>query len=315
MLMTLRGGAAVTGEVARLRPDVVVVDLPKAKGGLRLIEVLMAVTPTPIVCCGASAEYATEALAAGVVAVVDPTSAAQGWAQILRSAVAASHGAAVIRHPRGRLAAQMQEPAPVRGVRTAPRLVALGASTGGPPALAAILAGLPAELPLPILVVQHMANGFISGLAQWLDAVTPLRVAVAGDGERLRSGQVSLAPSERNLMVQQGLTVALRDPPPGQFHVPSIDRALASVAEVCGAQAVGVLLTGMGSDGAQGLAAMRRAGATTIAQDEASSVVFGMPSAACDAGAVGEVVALPDVAAAILRACAVPTPTGQSGGW
>jgi two-component system, chemotaxis family, protein-glutamate methylesterase/glutaminase len=184
-----------------------------------------------------------------------------------------------------------------------PLVVAIGASTGGPPALAAILRALPVDLGVAILVVQHMAEGFLEGLARWLDDSADLTVGVAKDGERLISGNVYLAPAGLNLVLRPGYRVELSSPPDGQYHVPGVDVTFASVARLCGPNAVGVLLTGMGRDGAQGLLAMRQAGARTLGQDEASSVVWGMPAAARALDAVELELPLSEMAAAIC--CAV----------
>jgi two-component system chemotaxis response regulator CheB len=186
--------------------------------------------------------------------------------------------------------------------RRKPLVVAIGASTGGPPALAAILRELPVDLGVAILVVQHMAEGFLEGLARWLDDSAELTVGVARDGERLIAGNVYLAPAGLNLVLRPGYRVELSAPPDGQYHVPGVDVTFASVARLCGSSAVGVLLTGMGRDGAQGLLAMRQAGARTLGQDEASSVVWGMPAAALALDAVDLELPLSKMAAAIVEA-------------
>jgi two-component system chemotaxis response regulator CheB len=183
-----------------------------------------------------------------------------------------------------------------------PLVVAIGASTGGPPALAAILRELPVDLGVAIVVVQHMAEGFLEGLARWLDQSAELAVGVARDGERLVAGNVYLAPAGLNLVLRPGFRVELSAPPDGQYHVPGVDVTFASVARLCGPSAVGVLLTGMGRDGAKGLLAMRQAGARTLGQDEASSVVWGMPAAALALDAVDLELPLPEIAAAIVSA-------------
>ena len=185
-----------------------------------------------------------------------------------------------------------------------PLVVAIGASTGGPPALAAILRELPVDLGVAVLVVQHMAEGFLEGLARWLDDSCTLGVAVARDGDRLTAGHVYLAPAGLNLSLRPGHRVELSPPPGGQYHVPGVDVAFTSVARLCGSNAVGVLLTGMGRDGAQGLLAMRQAGARTLSQDEATSVVWGMPAAALALAAVDEELPLSQIAAAIVQAVA-----------
>ena len=165
-------------------------------------------------------------------------------------------------------------------------LVAIGASTGGPQALAHVLGVLPADFGAAVVVVQHMADGFMDDLAGWLDGLSALPVRIGSDRARLEPGTVTVAPSARNLIVRDGLRVGIETPPPAQLHIPGVDATFESVARSVGARAVGVLLTGMGRDGACGLKAMRDAGALTIGQDEESSAVWGMPAAALAAGAV-----------------------------
>lgn len=191
---------------------------------------------------------------------------------------------------------------PRRTGRRGPLIVAVGASTGGPPALATILAELPADLPAAVVVVQHMAEGFVEGLARWLDGVCALPVVVAVDGERLQEGQVYLAPANQNLVVKPGYRIGLEDPPTGQYHVPGVDVTFRTVAQVCGAHAVAALLTGMGRDGAAGLKVLRDIGAFTIGQDESTSVVWGMPAAAQEADAVDVELPLAAISQAIVSA-------------
>jgi two-component system chemotaxis response regulator CheB len=177
-------------------------------------------------------------------------------------------------------------------------VIVIGASTGGPAALAELLGALPSDLPAAVLVVQHMSQGFMEGLARWLDATCPLPVGIAVNGQRLLPGTVTLAPDGANTELDEGLRLRLTPAGPRQFHVPSVDLAFASAARVCGESAVGILLTGMGRDGAAGLGQLREAGGLTLAQDEASSVVWGMPGAAVAAGAAALVLPLDELAAA-----------------
>jgi two-component system chemotaxis response regulator CheB len=319
-------------------PDTVLLDLALPAGGLDLVERVMARCATPIVLTGAAAETAAEALSAGAVDCVAPGTESLGPAVYSR-ALARHLGVAsrvrVITHPRGRLrerglAAESMRatlapsvpalvptvapststsasPGPASpsanglGGRRTP-LICIGASTGGPPALAAILGALPVDLQVPVLVVQHMAEGFVEGLARWLDGVVPLPVSVALNGDRLRPGHVVLAPSDGNLVVEPGLRVRIDEPRAGQFHIPEIDTSFSSVAEVCRDRAVGVLLTGMGRDGAAGMLAMRRVGAFTIGQDEGTSAVWGMPAAAASLDALAVELPLPEIAAGIVDA-------------
>lgn len=302
--------------VCRHEPDTVLLDLAMAAGGLELVENVMARCATPIVLTGPAAEQADVALAAGAVDFVSPGTEGLGpamYSQALARHLDVASRVRVITHPRGRLRARglvgdtrrpdaAEAPAVRRDAR--PPLVAVGASTGGPPALATILASLPADLEAPVVVVQHMADGFVEGLARWLDGVCPMPVSVALHGDRLRPGHVVLAPSDGNLVVEPGLRLRIEDPRPTQFHTPEIDRTFVSVAEVCRDRAVGVLLTGMGRDGAAGMVALRHAGAYTIGQDEGTSAVWGMPAAAVALDGVDVELPLPDIAAGIVDALA-----------
>jgi chemotaxis response regulator CheB len=186
------------------------------------------------------------------------------------------------------------------------RLIAIGASTGGPQALSLVLAELPADLEAAVVVVQHMAEGFIEGLASWLDGLCALPVTVGANGRRLAPGSVTIAPSGLNLFVHEQLRVTTHQPPKTQYHVPGIDSTFTSVAESMGADAVGVLLTGMGRDGALGLKRMRDRGAFTIAQDEETSAVYGMPAAAMALGAVELQLPLAEVGSALRRLTTAP---------
>ena len=312
--------ASAESLVLQLRPSAVLLDLDLWGGGLEAIERIMAVRATPIVVIGAAAEHPEAAIAAGAVDVVgdlDLPPGAADYAHLVRRHVTVASRVRVITHPRGRLRSRGLHPMVAdphqssagmtltstaldgdgslvaRGgflrpepFRAGPPVVAIGASTGGPPALATILAELPAGLPAAVLVVQHMAEGFVEGLARWLDGVCPLPVAVAVEGEHLQAGQVYLAPANQNLVLRPGFRVGLLDPQPGQYHVPGVDVTFRSVAEHAGPRSVGVLLTGMGRDGAAGLRMLRDVGASTIGQDEATSVVWGMPGAAQELDAV-----------------------------
>jgi two-component system chemotaxis response regulator CheB len=178
-------------------------------------------------------------------------------------------------------------------------LVVVGASTGGPPALGQLLTGLAGRPRWPVLVVQHMAPGFTRGLASWLESVSSLPVRLAEHGERPEPGRVYLAPDGHHLELL-GRRLRVSDAPPVEGHRPSVDALMASVASTGPAsETLGVLLTGMGRDGASGLGLLHEAGAWTIAQDESTSVVYGMPKAAVEVGAAHEVLPLPEIAATL----------------
>jgi two-component system chemotaxis response regulator CheB len=310
-------------------PAAVLIDLDPAVGGIEAIERIMGTRPTPIVVCGDLAPHSRDALAAGAVDVIgalDALPTSPQYVTAVRRHVQVASRVRVITHPRNRLrvkgvptsqpsgrpdnglvpapSSPVDQPAPANGVR--PGVVVIGASTGGPPALATILADLPANLGVPVLVVQHMADGFVEGLASWLDGISRMPVVMAQHARRLEPATVYVAPAGRNTLLRRGLLVELRQPSPGQFHVPGVDAAFTSAATTCGSDAVGVLLTGMGRDGAAGLRRLRDAGSVTIGQDEPTSVVWGMPAAALALGAIEHELPLSSIAAAIVDAVRAP---------
>jgi two-component system, chemotaxis family, protein-glutamate methylesterase/glutaminase len=314
-----RTGRDALALVERLRPSAVVLDLDlPGMSAIDIIERIMASVPTPILVCSTEgdAERAAQALAAGAVDVVARPAAADAdrgaYADALRRGVRVASRVRVITHPRGklksrgfvpivpdRLAALGGRPLPVAQEGTVD-LIAIGASTGGPQALAHLLGALPHDFSPAIVVVQHMADGFIDGLASWLDGLCALPVGVGSPGLRLQPATVTIAPSARNLIVHDRLRITIENPPATQFHVPGVDATFESVAATIGPRAIGVLLTGMGRDGACGLKAMRDSGAITIGQDEESSAVWGMPGAAAAAGAVQRTLPLSEIAHALV---------------
>jgi len=336
-----RNGKEAVALVERLRPKVVLMDLHlPVMNGIEAIERIMAVRPTPILVYSAfvdgdDRDNASAALAAGAVDVMEkPGAAGPGQldedAEALRRRLRLIGRVKVITHPRARLGGpgatlstrrlgttDRRATAPDRPVPPAPvidglkprraRVLAIGASTGGPQALATLLSELPAELETAVVIVQHMADGFIEGLATWLDGLCPLPVTVGASGRRLQPGTVTVAPSGLNLVVHKELRVTTEEPPRSQYHVPGIDVTFSSIADVVGPDAVGVLLTGMGRDGADGLKRMRDRGAFTIAQDEATCAVYGMPAAAMAADAVDRQLPLGDVGAALRQLILVPS--------
>jgi two-component system chemotaxis response regulator CheB len=185
---------------------------------------------------------------------------------------------------------------PVGATNRHPAVIVLAASTGGPQAIQTVLQSLGADVDVPVLIVQHMSSGFLDGMVGWLAATCPQLVRLAAHGDEPAAGTVYIAPENHHLLVARGALLKPRlaltkAPPVGGFR-PSANTLFESVAACYGADVVGAVLTGMGEDGAAGLAALRRAGASTIAQDEASAVVFGMPRAAAAAGAAERVLPL-----------------------
>lgn len=301
-----------------LRPDVVTMDmvLPEVDG-LAATEQIMAYCPTPILVVSASVNrgelFATyDALAAGAVDVLDKPRADEPdaeWDARFRAAVRMVARVRVITHLRHRLQALARSAAPTappiaaaaaHAGRRPAELVAIGASTGGPSAVMDVLRALPASFPAPIAVVVHIGASFSSALAEWLSTQARRTVAHARDGEPIAgaAGRVVLAPPDRHLVVRAG-RFALVDAPAVHSCRPSVDVLFESIARELGGAGVGCLLTGMGRDGARGLLAMRQRGALTIAQDEATSVVYGMPREAAELGAAERILPLADIAPAL----------------
>ncbi len=296
--------AADGNEAARLvralKPDVVTMDInmPDADGFSGIARI-MAETPTPILVLTVSPEETVgfRALSLGALDILEKPRAdadLEEYGATLRSRLRLLAGVRVIRHLRG-LRAQRHAAGRPAGHSD---VVVVGASLGGPRALASLLRGLPAGFPAPMLVVQHIADGFTEGLANWLDQESELTVRTARDGDPLRPGLVLLAPTGHHLVVSRG-HARLSDAPAVDSFRPSVTPLFVSAAETYGARACGVILTGMGRDGAEGLRALKRAGGHTIAQDEASSAVFGMPRAAIETGAVDRVLPLEEIPRAL----------------
>jgi two-component system, chemotaxis family, protein-glutamate methylesterase/glutaminase len=312
----LDGGAAVE-LVGQLRPDVVTMDMMlPTMSGLVATEHIMAEHPTPILVVSSADRqelFSTyNALAAGAVDVLEkPRGDASDadWGRRLCSAVRLVSRIRVITHPRARLDGRDRVaaavPVPVEGLRpdgSPLQVVTVGASTGGPGALTEMLRALPPRFAPPVLCVQHIAASepFAVAFSDWLAGQTGRDVAYAVDGTLVRAleGRVVLAPPDRHLAVRDGL-VRLSDGPPRHSCRPSVDVLFESVAQEYGPAATGVLLTGMGRDGADGLLRMRARGAVTFAQDEASCVVYGMPREAALLGAAAYILPPSRIAARV----------------
>lgn len=298
----------------RIAPDLVTMDLElSGMGGLRAVEEIMSAYPLPILVLlptGASRrDKAAAALAAGALDAMaktdlDLTDPASAAAVALRQRVKLLSRARVLRHPRARL---RTDPGGWNTARSA-AVIGVCASTGGPHVLAGLLEALPASYPVPLLVVQHMTSGFTEDLARWLGHTVRLPVRVVTDGEWLAPG-AWIAPDGAQLIVRADGALKLdRRELPWPYR-PSGDVLLASIATAAGRYGVAVVLTGMGTDGAIGAAAVRERGGLVIAQDRASSAIYGMPKAAADAGA--HAVLPPDqIVARLLRLR--PSPLGRS---
>lgn len=304
-----KDGAEAVDMVQRLRPDLVTMDIHMPRvDGLAATEKIMAFSPTPILVVSSSVHgegmgRAFDALNLGALEVIKKPEP-KDWAELDRIGrdvirkIKILANVRVITHIRGRRGPE--GPLPVSKGPTKRSIVAIGSSTGGPSALLSVFGRLPKDFPVPIVVAQHIADGFVPGLVSWLDSGSPLRIIAAEEGQQPEPGTVYFAPTGSN-MVMDGSTLRFQPPAFGQVYVPSADTLFDSVARSHGRQAIGVILTGMGADGANGLKLMRNAGAATIGQDEATCTVYGMPKAAVEAGAVQQVLAVNDIAEAIER--------------
>jgi two-component system chemotaxis response regulator CheB len=309
-----------------LRPDVITMDMMlPVMTGLAATEYIMAYCPTPILIVSASTNRGElfrtyDALAAGALDVIEKPLGDEPdgeWeAKLVESARIVSR-IRVITHLRARLGgsdggASAREPAPAGAASGHAGVVAIGASTGGPAAVLSVLKALPPSFPLPILLVVHISEPFGRALAEWLDGQTGLAVRYAKDGERLPDpgvGSVLMAPPERHLELR-GRRLHLTDALPRHSCRPSVDVLFESLARETGSSTVACLLTGMGRDGALGLLEIRNAGGITVAQDEPTSVVFGMPGEAVRLGAAKHVLPLSDIGPFLARSVTV-----QPQGW
>jgi two-component system chemotaxis response regulator CheB len=307
------------GKMQKESPNVVITDLEMPRmDGLTFIRKIMAEMPTPVVVCSGLAARGTElalrALEEGAVEVITkPKVGVRDFlhesAVTLLDAVWSAAEAQIRRRPSPsaalvtRITTDAILPRRCYCSGAAPTgVIAVGASTGGTEALRVFLAALPEDCP-PVVIVQHMPEVFTRAFADRLNEECGIEVQEAQDGDRLQTGQALIAPGNRHMLVNRSgeeLVVQITDGPLVSRHRPSVDVLFRSVAISVGSKAVGVIMTGMGDDGAQGLCEMKEAGATTIAQDESSCIVFGMPREAIARGAVDIIVPLQEIAGAAL---------------
>lgn len=306
---TAADGDAAIDAVASLRPDVVTMDIQMpGGGGLTAIEQIMARHPVPIIVVSTRVRQDQtlpfEAIRRGALEVaIKPAVPADAAA--LRSAVRRVAGIPVIPHVGAlRVARPLPLPPLMRTSGQSLQIIGIGASAGGPAALDIVLGALPATLPACIAVVQHLPAGFVSSFAAYMRTRTPLEVVLAepGAGAEVRPGRVVLAAGDHHLVAATPRLLAASSEPALRGHRPSATMLFSSLARVFGDRAIGVILTGIGDDGATGLAEMRARGALTLGQDEQTSAVYGMPSAAQKLGAVARVLPLPEISGAIRRA-------------
>jgi len=319
---TASSGSEAVRSLAREMPDVITMDIQMPDmNGLEATRLIMATQPVPIVIVSAQwnpQEVATtfQAMEAGAVAVLekprgighaDYESQSRKLIQTVRlmsevKVVRRWRSAKARAEPEAKPAVALRRPVARRDIR----VVAIGASTGGPPVLQTVLAGLPRDFTAPVLIVQHIAAGFVQGLADWLAQTTGFPVHLAAHGESLLPGHVYLAPDDRHLGINAQLRAVLSDDAPEHGLRPTVSHLFHSVTKVCGGDAAGVLLTGMGKDGAAELKAMKEAGALTLAQDEATSVIYGMPGEAARLDAASLILPPAQIAATLAGLLAPP---------
>jgi len=285
-----------------LAPDVITMDLKMpVMDGFKAIEKIMKKTPIPIVVVSAlNTEAVVKALAIGAMDFVPIIADLDDISGMLLDTVKMVSKVKTFKDvkPPGHVCVKGKSSTRER----ASKVVVIGASTGGPQALKMILSGLPPDLSAGILVVQHMSEGFIEGLVEWLDSETALNVRMAVEGDILEKATMYFSPDAYNIKIKAGGMIDLSEAASEKtVHVPSIDVIMGSAAVSYGKDALGVIMTGMGDDGAGGIRAIKEAGGRTIAQDEATSVVFGMNKAAIATGCVDTVVPLKKIASEIIR--------------
>lgn len=299
-------GAEAVARCERDRPDLVLMDLFMPRlDGVEATRQIMAKSPCAIVIATAQVDDHTgkvfEAMGAGALdAVSVPVFTAdqklEGARELMAKIETINKLVSPLKQPKRLATTTPGKPIPLPVTR-AENLVVIGSSAGGPSALTTILAGLPVDFPASVVIVQHVDKQFAQGLTTWFATHTRLQVRVAAEGDRLEPGQVYLAGRDRHLVMFSPTQLGYSSQPTNSSYCPSVDVFFRSVAKQWRGQAIGILLTGMGRDGAEGLKALRDAGHHTIAQDKITSAVYGMPKAAAELDAAKEILALDKIAA------------------
>ena len=311
-----RDGADALSKLVPLQPDVITLDVEMpVLDGFGTLAQIMQRRPTPVLMLSsltqAGADATLRCLELGAVDVVGKPSGSisldiEKVAAELIAKVKAAAGTKSPRPMRSSPAPRLEVPAitpKLPGRHEKLSVLAIGASTGGPRALQTLIPALPADLGLSIVIVQHMPPGFTASLARRLEQTSPFTAKEAADGDKLHPGQILVAPGGHHLEFDAGGTARLTTEPPIHGVRPAVDITFASLAQIYGAHLLAVLLTGMGKDGARGLKLIHDKGGRTLAEDETTCIVYGMPKAAYDLGGVGCLLPLPEIAPAIARAC------------
>ena len=304
VIAVAKNGAEAVALAKTLKPDLITMDIRMpVMDGIAATQAIMEDSPAPIlVLAGAVTEdtsLAFRAIQAGAIDVVEKPVAPIVDAYVALDLVQRVRMVAsvpTIRRPRRRTMA------PAEGASEAHGIVGLAASTGGPPALLSVLGALPADTHCSVLVVQHIAHGFLQGLVDWLAPGVKMKVKVAERGDTALPGCIYFAPEDAHLAVGPDMTLRMLKDPPVDGHRPSATVLFESMAQQCPAQSVGVVLTGMGRDGAQGLLKLRERGGRTLAQDQTTSLIWGMPKAAVELGAAERALPIESIAREVVAA-------------
>ncbi len=292
--------------VRELMPDIVTMDIEMpVMNGLEALEAIMASRAVPVLVISARSDSKTaySAISKGALDVISKFDVDPLDPSLLVEKVKLLATVKVIRHIK-----PCSPPInPNEGMGPAQRqsesfpVVAIASSTGGPKALSELLVELPEWIPCSIVIAQHISDGFVTSMVSWMRKILKIEIKVGEDREPLRIGTAYVSPSERHMMVGPEKKILLVDREPGDVFRPSCDKLLSSVGSAYGVNSVGVILTGMGNDGVEGLARIKTAGGATIAQDESTSVVFGMPKAAIERGCIDKVLPLNRIGSEILK--------------
>ncbi|MBF0339410.1 MAG: chemotaxis-specific protein-glutamate methyltransferase CheB [Magnetococcales bacterium] len=331
LLLEDAGGIEVVGEAANgrqavdmarsLRPDLITMDLEMpVMGGIEAIEQIMCVKAIPILVVSsvADARVALEAMQMGALEVVEKPVAIPESASWFVDKVRLLAGVPVVTRMRQTRTSKPAWPPPAThdlwSGFGSPRVFAIASSTGGPQALARILPALPLGFSCPVVIAQHISDGFARGIVEWLGNICALPVRLAADGEPLQAGVVYVSPSESHLIVTSARRMALAPRASGDIYRPSCDQLLRSVGEVFGPRAIGIILTGMGSDGASGIVRIHEKGGLTMAQDEGSSLIFGMNQVAIQTGTVHRILPVDLISLEMIRLANAEQGPGEIGG-
>lgn len=306
-----KDGLEAVAKAISLKPDLVTMDIEMpVLNGLEAIERIMAQCPMPILAVTALSglRMAFKAVSKGALDILEKTdinlddgAGLIKKVKILAGVDVASYQIAMLRSGKIKAEEPAKNKTEQKPESSYKRIVAIAASTGGPQAISTILSQLPASFPVPIVIAQHVAAGFTEGVTEWLNTCTSLTVKPARHGDIITPGHVYINPSEYLMKVNRQGLIRLFEETPGQLYHPSCDTLLCSVAEAFGKESIGIILSGMGSDGVSGMNSIRSSGGSTLAQDEQSSVIFGMNGLAIKQGAVERVLPLNEISGALMR--------------